>query len=160
MSGISNARSKDGFLQNVGGGSNAAMRVPTAMIANGPGRAFFRADTRHEMLIFEQGFRPRETETDLPRGVSAIRYRINTQDVDPRSAVCVTPRLGVAALFPLRLNSGNMSDAQLAAYSDPPIETNVYVVRATQVFNTTRVQARFAARSIRDQSADHLNMAQ
>lgn len=131
--------SKQQFLERVGGGANPYTAVPAELLKNKP-NYYFRSDTRPSAEMFRDGFSPRE-----PGG---IVYRLLRQDVAPESAVCVTSRFDVAALFPIKTPQEN-----------PPAATHIYVVYVRSVFNTRRVQARFAARSIRDQGQEQVEKA-
>lgn len=131
--------SKQQFINRVGSGVHGYTAVPADMIKNKP-NYYFRSDTRDSAEIFRDGFSPREA--------GGIVYRLMRQDVAPESAVCVTQLFDVAALFPIKTPEEN-----------PPAQTNIYVIFARQVFNTRRVQARFAARSIRDSGQDQVARA-
>jgi hypothetical protein len=131
--------SKQQFLDRVSGGVQGYTAVPAQLIRSKP-NYYFRSDTREPAAIFLNGFTPREQ--------GGMVYRLMRQDIAPESAVSVTSRFDVAALFPIKTPAEN-----------PPAETKIYVVFVRQVFNTRRVQARFAARSIRDQGADQVEKA-
>jgi len=57
------------------------------------GRVVFRGDDRQPATIFAAGFQPRQP--------GPLRFRGAEQDIDPNTAVAVSPRPAVAANFPL-----------------------------------------------------------
>lgn len=150
MPNINKANSKAQFLDKVGSGVNVFTRVPQQMVHNHPDY-YYRADTRHPSRIFEVGFVPREG--------GGMIYRLNEQDIDPATAISISRSFDVSALFPIKLNPALLPQAQRAHYTPPPSITFVYVVHAQAVFNTQRVQARFAAYSISNQSGHHRDKA-
>ena len=91
------------------------------------GRVCFRGDSRSTLTIFNNGFQPRKPKM-------GVTFRPSKQDIDPDSAVCVTPRFAVAAFFPGY--EGNGPNNQSAA-----LKTQIYAVYLEKGYNTHAHQA-------------------
>lgn len=136
------------FYDQVGSGTKALTAVPMDLLrANGA--TFFRSDDRPTEEIFHDGFAPRDGQ--------GIVYRLMKQDIHPHTAVCVTASLEAASLFPIKVDRtrGTFDPSQKEA----PEETRVYVVAPKALFDTHDIQARFAARAVRDQGIEQQTMA-
>ncbi len=142
-------KSESQFYDQVGSGAKALTAVPPDMFGANT-RLFFRSDDRPTAEIFADGFSPRDKQ--------GIVYRLMKQDVHPHTAVCVTGSLNAAALFPVKVDRSRSADID-PSQKDAPEETRVYVVAPKALFDTHDVQARFAARIIRDQGAEQQVMA-
>lgn len=98
--------------------SSPVMDPVSAKPVVGGGRICFRGDTREPNVMFKNGFHSREGES------TSIRYRsvgLGSGDIDPPSAVCITPRFAMAPLFPIDLTVTDLW---------------IYAVYARQVYNT------------------------
>jgi hypothetical protein len=137
------------FYDQVGSGAKALTAVPADMLG-GNTRLFFRSDDRPTREIFADGFSARDDQ--------GIVYRLMKQDIHPHTAVCVTGSLNAAALFPVKVDRSRSADID-PSQKDAPEETRVYVVAPKALFDTHDVQARFAARIVRDQGAEQQVMA-
>jgi hypothetical protein len=142
-------RNETQFYDQVGSGTKALTAVPADMLG-GNQRLFFRSDDRPTAEIFADGFSPRDKQ--------GIVYRLMKQDIHPHTAVCVTGSLNAAALFPVKVDRSRSADID-PSQKDAPEETRVYVVAPRALFDTHDIQARFAARIIRDQGAEQQVMA-
>jgi hypothetical protein len=142
-------RNETQFYDQVGSGTKALTAVPADMLG-GNQRLFFRSDDRPTAEIFADGFSPRDKQ--------GIVYRLMKQDIHPHTAVCVTGSLNAAALFPVKVDRSRSADID-PSQKDAPEETRVYVVAPKALFDTHDIQARFAARIIRDQGAEQQVMA-
>jgi hypothetical protein len=136
------------FYDQVGSGAKALTAVPSGLLlANG--RTFFRSDDRPTEEIFRDGFTPRDGQ--------GIVYRLMKQDIHPHTAVCVTDSPQVAALFPIKVDR-TRADFD-PSQKEAPEETRVYVVAPKLLVDTYDIQARFAARAVRDQGVEQQTMA-
>ncbi len=136
------------FYDQVGSGTKALTAVPMDLLrANNA--TFFRSDDRPTDEIFRDGFAPRDGQ--------GIVYRLMKQDVHPHTTVCVTASLEAASLFPIKVDR-TRADFD-PSQKEAPEETRVYVVAPKALFDTHDIQARFAARAVRDQGAEQQTMA-
>lgn len=142
-------RNETQFYDQVGSGTKALTAVPPDMLGSNT-RLFFRSDDRETGDIFAKGFDPRDGQ--------GIVYRLMKQDIHPHTAVCVTGSLNAAALFPVKVDRSRSADID-PSQKEAPEETRIYVVAPKALFDTHDVQARFAARIVRDQGAEQQVMA-
>lgn len=136
------------FYDQVGSGTKALTAVPMDLLRVNDA-TFFRSDDRPIDEIFRDGFAPRDGE--------GIVYRLMKQDIHPRTGVCVSGSLEAASLFPIKVDRTRADFA--ADQKEAPEETRVYVVAPKVLFDTHDIQARFAARVVRDQGVEQQTMA-
>jgi hypothetical protein len=137
------------FYDKISSGSSTLTAVPMDLLrANGA--TFFRSDDRPTAEIFRDGFAPRDSQ--------GIVYRLMKQDIHPHTAVCVTGSLEAASLFPIKVDR-TRADFD-PSQKEAPEETRVYVVAPKALFDTHDIQARFAAKVVRDQGVEQQAMAQ
>lgn len=136
------------FYDWVGSGSKALTAVPMDLLRVNDA-TFFRSDDRPTDEIFRDGFAPRDGQ--------GIVYRLMKQDIHPRTGVCVSGSLEAASLFPIKVDR-TRADFD-PAQKEAPEETRVYVVAPKVLFDTHDIQARFAARVVRDQGVEQQTMA-
>ncbi|KRA72011.1 hypothetical protein ASD78_16745 [Lysobacter sp. Root667] len=136
------------FYDQVGSGTKALTAVPMDLLRANTA-TFFRSDDRPTAEIFRDGFAPRDGQ--------GIVYRLMKQDIHPHTAVCMTGTMEAASLFPIKVDR-TRADFD-PSQKEAPEETRVYVIAPKALFNTHDIQARFAARVVRDQGAEQLTMA-
>lgn len=147
------ANNKQQFINGLSGGVHTKVSVPEELIRNKNSYSiYYRGDSRPPERIFVDGFQPWEA--------GHMFYRIDKQDIDPRTAIALSREFDVAALCPLLFDRNKLLPNQRGDYRLPPKKTYVYLVMQTAVFNTARTQARFAAKTIPDSSIEHTKQSE